>query len=42
MREWFREMNLRKTVYVSGKDIPTKYEWNKHINNLVEQGKMDR
>ena len=32
----------REIVYVSGKDIPNKFKWNKHINNLVEQGKMEK
>ena len=31
----------REIVYVSGKDIPSRPKWNKHINNLVERGKME-
>ena len=37
-----RDESGREIVYVSGKDIPTKHEWNKHINNLVEKGLMER
>ena len=29
-------------VYVRGKDLPTKFQWNKHINNLVEQRQMEK
>ena len=32
----------REIVYVSGKDIPSRPQWNKHINNLVEDGKMEK
>ena len=32
----------REIVYVSGKDIPSRPKWNKHINNLVEQGLMEK
>ena len=32
----------REIVYVSGKDIPSRPQWSKHINNLVEQGKMEK
>ena len=32
----------REIVYVSGKDLPTKHEWGKHINNMAEQGKMKK
>ena len=32
----------REIVYVSGKDIPSRPKWNKHINNLVEDGKMEK
>ena len=32
----------REIVHVSGKDIPNKFQWNKHINNLVERGEMGR
>ena len=37
-----RDERGREIVYVSGKDIPTKFQWNKHINNLVEKGKMEK
>ena len=37
-----RDESGREIVYVSGKDIPCIPQWNKHINNLVEQGKMER
>ena len=32
----------REIVYVSGKDIPCRPQWNMHINNLVEDGKMEK
>ena len=32
----------REIVYVSGKDIPCRPKWTKHINNLVEDGKMEK
>ena len=32
----------REIVYVSGKDIPSKFQWTKHINNLVEDGHMEK
>ena len=32
----------REIVYVSGKDIPSRPQWTKHINNLVEDGKMEK
>ena len=35
-----RDERGREIVYVSEKDLPTKYEWGKHINNLVENGCM--
>ena len=28
----------KETVYVSGKDIPSRPKWNKHINNSPEEG----
>ena len=31
----------REIVYVSGKDIPNRFKWSKHINNLVERGEME-
>ena len=37
-----RDERGREIVYVSGKDLPTKYEWTKHINTLVGEGKMER
>ena len=32
----------REIVYVSGKDLPNKHEWSKHINNMVEAGHMEK
>ena len=32
----------REIVYVSGKDIPNKFKWTKHINNCVEEGQMEK
>ena len=32
----------REIVYVSGKDIPSRPQWNKHINNCVEEGNMEK
>ena len=32
----------REIVYVSGKDIPNKFKWTKHINNCVEEGHMEK
>ena len=32
----------REIVYVSGKDIPNKFKWTKHIHNLVENGCMEK
>ena len=40
-REVERDEFGREIVYVSGKDIPNKFKWNKHINNLVENGLME-
>ena len=31
----------RDIVYVSGKDVPTRPQWNKHINNCVESGEIE-
>ena len=36
-----RDERGREIVYVSGKDLPTKHEWTKHINNIVERGEME-
>ena len=36
-----RDERGREIVYVSGKDIPTTFKWTKHINNLVDQRKME-
>ena len=32
-----RDERGREIVYVSGKDLPTKFEWSKHMNNCVEE-----
>ena len=37
-----RDERGREIVYVSGKDLPNTQKWNKHINNLVEHGKMEK
>ena len=37
-----RDERGREIVYVSEKDIPTTFKWNKHINNLVESGCMKK
>ena len=37
-----RDERGREIVYVDEKYVPTTPQWNKHINNLVEQGKMER
>ena len=36
-----RDERGREIVYVSGKDIPTKFQWSKHMNNCVEIGDME-
>ena len=36
-----RDVRGREIVYVSGKDLPTKHAWGKHINNCVERGDME-
>ena len=30
-----RDESGREIVYMSGKDLPSKFEWSKHINNCV-------
>ena len=42
MSEIERDEFGREIVYVSGKDIPSRPQWGKHINNLVEAGKMEK
>ena len=37
-----RDERGREIVYMSGRDIPTKYQWSKHINHCVEDGKMEK
>ena len=37
-----RDERGRKIVYVSGRDIPTIPQWSMHINNMVEQGKLEK
>ena len=37
-----RDERGREIVYVSGKDLPTKHEWTKHMNNLVERGQIEK
>ena len=32
----------REIVYVSGKDIPNEFKWTKLMNNLVENGLMEK
>ena len=38
-----RDERGREIVYVDGeKSVPNKFQWTKHINNLVEKGQMEK
>ena len=37
-----RDERGREIVYVDEKCVPNTYKWNKHINNLVEVGEMEK
>ena len=36
-----RDERGREILYVDEKYVPNKFEWSKHINTLVEKGKME-
>ena len=37
-----RDESGREIVYISGRATPNIFQWNKHINNLVEQGQIEK
>ena len=37
-----RDERGREIVYIDEKCLPTVPQWSKHINNLVDQGQMEK